>query len=102
MREFSITNRERLRRIDPVILLCVLGMNILSIVTLASAADEYGTWYVKIQSIASIFSIFVMLVITFIDYDALIQKLKYAFFAASIILIIIVKIWGTGSNGNEN
>lgn len=102
MREFSITNRERLRRIDPVILLCVLGMNILSIVTLASAADEYGTWYVKIQSMASIFSIFVMLVITFIDYDALIQKLKYAFFAASIILIIIVKIWGTGSNGNEN
>ena len=102
MREFSISNREKLRRIDPVILLCVLGMNILSIVTLASAADEYGTWYVKIQALASIVSIAVMFVITFIDYDVLFQKLKYVFFAISILLIIIVKIWGSGSNGNEN
>ena len=102
MREFSISNREKFRRIDPVILFCVLGMNILSIITLASAADAYGTWYVKVQTFASVVSFMVMLVITFIDYDALFQKLKYAFFAASIILIIIVKIWDTGSNGNEN
>lgn len=102
MKEFSITNAEKLRRIDPVVLVCVLGMTILSIITLASAADAYGTWYVKAQTLAASVGIFCMLVITFIDYDALISKLKYLFLAATIGLLILVALIGEGSLGNNN
>ena len=102
MKEFSITNREKLRRIDPVILLCVLGMNLMSIITLAAASEAYGTWYVKVQALASAVSICVMFAITFVDYDAVVRKLRVFFFLASIVLIVWVKYFGTGSNGNYN
>jgi len=102
LKEFSITNSEKLRRIDPVILFCVLGMNIMSIVTLAAASDAYGTWYVRMQIIASAIGLAMMFAIAFIDYDALIQKLKYVFFLASVVLIMWVKFFGTGQHGNEN
>lgn len=102
MKEYSMTNREKLRRIDPVILVCVLGMTLMSIITLASIADYKGDWYVKMQSLVSVVSIGVMLLITFIDYDALITKMKYVFFALTILLIVFVKFFGSGSLGNEN
>lgn len=102
MKEFSITNSEKLKRIDPVILFCVLGMNIMSIITLASAADAYGTWYVKMQIVASLAGLVMMFVLSFVDYDALIRKMKYVFFAASIVLILWVKFFGTGQYGNRN
>jgi rod shape determining protein RodA len=102
LKEFSITYNEKLKRIDPVILFCVLGMNLMSLITLWSASDAYGTWYVKVQALASCIGIVGMTVITFIDYDALISKLKYVFFAASIGLMVIVRLFGQGNMGNKN
>ena len=102
MKEFSITNREKLKRIDPVILFCVLGMNLMSLITLAAASDSFGTWYVKTQAFVSVVGIAAMFILTFIDYDALMQKFKWVFFAASIILILWVKFFGKGSLGNNN
>lgn len=102
MKEFSITNAEKFKRIDPVILLCVLGMNVMSIVTLAAASDAYGTWYLRNQIYASGVGIAVMFGLTFVDYDTVCQKLKYVFFAASILLILWVKYFGSGSYGNNN
>ena len=102
MKEFSITNNEKLKRIDPVVLFCVLGMNLMSIVTLLASSDAYGTWYVKVQALASLIGIVGMAVITFIDYDALITKMKYVFFALSVVLMVIVKIFGKGNMGNKN
>ena len=92
MKEFSITNNEKLKRIDPVVLFCVLGMNLMSIVTLLASSDAYGTWYVKVQALASLIGFVGMVVITFIDYDALITKLKYVFFALSVVLMLFIII----------
>jgi len=102
VKEFSITNKEKLRRIDPVILFCVLGMNIMSIITLAAASDAYGTWYPKTQTLASVIGFIGMATLTFIDYEALFSKLKYVFFATSVILLVVVFFFGEGSMGNAN
>lgn len=102
MKEFSITNKEKLKRIDPVVLFCVFGMNLMSIITLTAASDAYGTTYVRNQIIGTIGGIIILAVIAFLDYEAVVQKLKYVFFAASILLIIWVKYFGVGENGNEN
>ncbi|MBQ4096782.1 MAG: rod shape-determining protein RodA [Clostridia bacterium] len=102
MKEFSITNKEKLRRIDPVILFCVLGMNIMSIITLAASSDAYGVWYVKTQTLASAIGFVCMAALTFIDYEALFTKLKYVFFALSVTLLVVVFFFGEGSMGNAN
>lgn len=85
-----------------MILFCVIAMNLMSIITLSAASDAYGTWYVRMQMVASAIGIVMMFTLAFVDYDALIQKMKYVFFAASIILILWVKFFGVGQNGNEN
>ena len=102
MKEYTLSNTEKMRRIDPVILFCVLGMNIMSIVTLASIADYKGTWYLKMQTIVSLVSFAVMVAITFIDYDALFTKIGFWFIGISTVMIIAVKIFGRGSLGNSN
>lgn len=88
--------------IDPVVLFCVFGMNLMSIITLTAASDAYGTTYVRNQIIGSVGGIILLAVITFLDYEAVVQKLKYVFFAVSILLIVWVKYFGYGENGNAN
>lgn len=102
LKEFTITNSEKLRRIDPVILICALAMSGLSILTLIATSDAYGTWYVKRQILAVGVGFAAMIVMTFIDYDALISQMKYGFFALTVGLLILVGFIGTGSSGNEN
>ena len=104
MREFALSGKEKFKRLDPVVLVCVILLNTMRIVVLASlsGALRAGSWYLRVQIIASVISIIVMFVLAFMDYDAVFQKLKYFIFAASIVLILIVKIWGTGSSGNAN
>ncbi|MGN1345991.1 MAG: FtsW/RodA/SpoVE family cell cycle protein [Eubacteriales bacterium] len=102
MKEFSITNSEKLRRIDPVILICALGMSGLSVLTLAATSDAYGTYYVKMQILAVFVGVAAMMAVTFIDYDALISRMKYVFFGLSIALLLLVDFWGDGSYGNRN
>ena len=81
MKEFSIPLKEKIRRIDPIVLLCVISMNVMSIVTLLSEVDAFaegvGMWYVRMQTIVSVAGLLAVLVFAFIDYDALFQKTKY-------------------------
>lgn len=74
----------------------------LSILTLAAASDAYGTWYIKAQTLAASVGFFSMMVITFVDYDALISKMKLGFFAITIGMLVLVNLFGSGSYGNKN
>ena len=74
MKEFALTAKDKLKRIDPILLFCTLAMNLMSVITLAASSDAYGTWYVKAQILASVIGISAMIIISFIDYDALICR----------------------------
>ncbi len=87
---------------DPVILVCALAMSGLSVLTLVATSDAYGTYYYKMQIAAAAVGFAAMMVMTFIDYDALISRMKYVFFAATVGLLILVGLIGTGSYGNNN
>ena len=89
---------------DPIVLLCVLGMNIMSLVTLRAASDSFklGTWYFRTQLIVTAGSLVVMGIIMLLDYDAWFRQLRWVLDAVSIALILIVKRFGTGSSGNYN
>ena len=102
MKEYSITNLEKLRRIDPIVLCCALAMNAMSVITLWAASDKFGMWYVRAQCLASAASIAVMLMLMFIDYDALFQKVKYFLIPLSVALIVWVRYKGVGQMGNQN
>lgn len=102
MKEFSVTTKEKFRQIDWIVLISVLGMNILSIITLAGCSNELGTRYVLVQTIASVLGIAVMLVFAYIDYDKVLQTCGIWLYVAAVLFMIITVIFGKGENGNKN
>ncbi len=102
MKEFSVSLKEKLRRLDYVVLLCALGMTALSIITLAGAANEYGTRYVLVQTIASLMGLCIMIFFAFLDYDKIISKYFIWFVALALVLMVAVILFGEGEKGNKN
>jgi len=102
MKEFSVTTGEKVRRIDYVIVFCVLAMSLMSVVTLAGAADAYGESFYKTQLISAAMGVVMMGIVSMIDYDSLISKMKIVFFIVSLALLAAVILWGEGERGNNN
>jgi len=101
MKEFSVSLKERLRRLGYVVLFCVLAMSALSVLTLLSGVDRFGTRRIIIQSVAITAGLLLMIFISLFDYDAFVSKLVIPFFVVSIIALIIVNIFGQGE-GQKN
>ena len=102
MKEFSVSFKEKFRRLDFVVLFCALGMTALSLITLAGAANELGTRYVTVQALASVLGICAMLIIAFLDYDKIVSKYSKWFYALAVVLMIAVVLFGEGDKGNKN
>jgi len=101
MKEFSVSLKEKMKSIDYVVLFAVLGMNILSLVILAAASNEIGTRYLLVQTIASVLGIVIMFTISFLDYDKIIKKYGMWIFAAAVLFMISVVLFGEGDQGNK-
>ncbi len=102
MREFSVSLKEKIRQIDYVVLFCVLGMNLLSILTLAGASSEFGTRFVIVQSAMTVAGVFLMLVISYFDYDKIIKALGIWVLVFATVLMLAVILFGEGIRGNRN
>ncbi len=102
MKEFSITLFQRLKLIDKIILICAVLMSGLSLLTLLGGIGVFGTRQVIVQAFAAICGIFLMFLISILDYDYIISKLKYFIFAFSVFALVVVILFGTGvSDGSS-
>lgn len=107
MREFTVSFRDRLKTIDKTVVFCVLGMIILSVLTIFGGYAAGG--YVKFtasrvitQAFTAALGIAVMLVMSFMDYDHFIKRLDKAIFVFMLCLLVILIIFGEGDHGNKN
>lgn len=101
MKEFSVSMKEKIKSVDFVVLFSILGMNILSLVILAGAANEIGSRYLLVQTIASILGVFVMFTISFMDYDKIIKEYGIWIYAIAVLFMITVVLFGEGEQGNK-
>jgi len=104
MKEFSVSLKEKFRRIDYVVLLSVLGMAFLSILTLSGVAGDSagGPRRVVIQIAAMLLGLFCALVISMLDYDELLRRFSVPLFIISIGGMILTLLVGTGPEGSTN
>ena len=103
MKEFSVSMKDRLSQLDFIILFCALGMNILSLLTLFGAKEIWGTRFFTVQSIASVLGLFMMFLLSYLDYDTIISKLEILIFILSIVLMAMVLLFGVDNGmGNKN
>lgn len=96
MKVFSTSIKEKLKRLDFVIIGCAVGMTALSVLTLYGAKDNYayGQRMFIIQSFAALLGLVCMVIISLIDYDALITKFWIPIIVLSVALIGAVLVLG--------
>ncbi len=104
MKEFSVSFKEKIRRIDFVILLCALGMAALSILTLSGIADDSagGARRVLVQIAALCLGVFCAFIISMIDYDELLRRFAIPIFIVSVVAMAVTLLIGTGPEGSTN
>ncbi len=103
IKEYSVSLKERLSQLDFIVIFCAFVMNIISLLTLYGGKDVWGTKHFIVQLIASVLGICCMLVLAYLDYDAIISRLIVPIFFLSIGLMAAVLLFGSDNGmGNKN
>lgn len=103
MKELSVSLKEKLRRIDYIVFFSVFGMTSLSILTLAGAANASasGPRRVTIQFAASLVGLVMAYVISFFDYDELLNHFTIPLFAIGVGLMVLTVVFGVGPDATS-
>ena len=101
MKSFSVTWYEKLRKLDYIVLAAVLGLTLMSLLTLAGAANDIGTKYFYVQLGAAVLGFVAMAVISTIDYEEVADRFSVFLFAVGVLLLGVTLLIGTG-DGNKS
>ena len=101
MKVFSITWHEKLRKLDYIVLFSAIALATVSLFTLAGSANDYGVKYFYIQLAAMVLGVVTMTIISTIDYEEIADRFSILLFGASIFLLVLTLVIGTG-DGNKS
>ncbi len=101
MKVFSITWYEKLRKLDYIVLFAAIALALVSLLTLAGAAHDYGVKYFYIQLAAIVLGVVTMTIISTIDYEEVAEKFSIPLFILSAFLLVLTLAIGTG-DGNKS
>lgn len=101
MKVISTNLREKLRRIDLIVLFCAASISAISILTLAGAREDYGTDRLVIQLFATVLGILCLVVISMVDYQVVVQKLSVPLFIFAVLALGVTLVIGVG-DGNKS
>lgn len=105
VRSFIVTRGERIRMIDPVLLIGALILNVMSVLTLKGGLgglQKFSSTTLLVQIVASVLGFIMMTVLAMIDYEELTEKFWLLFFVASIGLLGITLVFGTSEGTNQS
>ncbi len=96
MKVFSTSMKEKLGKLDFVIVACAFGMTLISVLTLFGIKNDYsyGSRMFIIQLLAACAGFCGMVFIALFDYDAIITKLWIPLTVVSVCLLILVLLFG--------
>ncbi|MBQ8432409.1 MAG: FtsW/RodA/SpoVE family cell cycle protein [Clostridia bacterium] len=88
------TIKEAIKNIDPVLFVSSVLLSLISIVTIYGAVDNFGMSKLKMQVAIFIVGIFVTVIIAFVDYRVIVDKLWIPMLAGSALLMILTLLFG--------
>ena len=103
MKEYSVSPREKYKSIDKCVLICVVGMMLLSILTilggyLAGGYSRFTFSRFFTQSFSAILGFGIMIFLALVDYDNLIGKTVKGIFVFMLGFLIFLLLFGKGSD----
>ncbi len=86
--------KEAVKNIDPVLFICATLLSLISIVTIYGAVDNFGMSKLKMQVAIFLVGIFVTVIIAFVDYRVIVDKLWIPMLVGSALLMILTLLFG--------
>ena len=103
VKEFSVGIKDRLRQLDFIILICAVGMSVLSVMILWGCSELVGSRRMIVQSAAAFLGLIVMVSVSLVDYDAILSRFSIHLFVISVVLLLSVLVFGTSNDmGNKS
>ena len=88
-------------KIDPILLICTLGLSLLSILTVFGAMDNFGTRKLIMQVAMTLAGIVATFVIAQFDYHWFVDKLWLILIGASVLLLLVTLVFGSSGENME-
>ena len=101
MRAFRIPLKVRIMRLDPVLSLAVLSISLLSILTITSGFDVFGTSKLVIQILAVLMGCGFMFLFSFYDYEEAAKKFWVPLIIFSFFLLLFTSLFGSSEGTNS-
>ncbi len=94
--------KDRLKQFDICLLICTSVLSLMSLLLMFSIADKegIGTGLLKMQSAATLVGVFVMVFLSTVDYQEVVNKLWVIFLIGEIGLLGITLIYGVAEGTN--
>ena len=103
VRSFNVTKKERLKMLDPIIIICTVILSSMSIITLIGGYGEFPDLTksnIVIQLGSTVVGIAAMMILSMLDYEEIVEKLYGAFFIISVALLVVTLLFGTSMGTN--
>ena len=105
VRSFSISAKQRVSMIDPVLLICTVILTAMSLMTLGGGLGkmmDFSTSAFVVQIVSVVLGIIMMIIITVIDYEEFIDKFGGIFYVCALGLLALTLIWGMSVGTNKS
>lgn len=94
--------KDRLKQFDICLLICTSVLSAMSILLMYSIADKTGTSLLKMQAAATFAGVCVMIFLSTVDYQEVVNKLWIPFLIAEIGLLGITLLYGVAEGTNQS
>lgn len=89
-------------KLDPILLLCTLFLNLYSIVILYGSIDVFGRSRLVMQVSMTVLGFILMTVISHLDYRFIVNRYWIFFLVFSVALLLVTALFGKTQGGNQS
>lgn len=94
--------KDRLKQFDICLLICTSILSIMSLLLMYSISDTLGLGLLRMQSVATFAGVCVMIFLSTVDYQEVVNKLWIPFLIAEIGLLGITILYGVAEGDNRS
>ena len=94
--------KDRLRQFDICLLICTSILSIISLLLMYSISDKEGMGLFKMQAAATLVGVLVMVFLSTVDYQEVVNKLWIPFLIAEVGLLGITLLYGVAEGTNQS
>ena len=103
MRIFGVPMRERLKNLDPILLVCMLFLSFVSILTILTSVDSLqSSMRVKVMQLAmTVLGMIILFIIANLDYRFFVERFALIMLIASVAILLLTLFLGSTGEGER-